>query len=372
MKRWICVAAALVAASAGCDTASEEDDAGIDAGSEMDSGVEDTDAGGETDAGLPRDEDGCVIATVGDWRVLGEDDVSITYQANLEPMVLGRRYALQLLFNRYMTEYTGEFDLSMEPDDNFGSCARCVMAASVVSPEESFFVESGTLTLDAVPFTRRLDASLSDVRLVEVRIEAVDFVPTSVPVEGGECISVQDTSVTRTFPPDGWTCEVSEYRDGEMCNCGCGAYDPDCRTSCDPIDDPSCDPFTPLPELPRTGCEAGEICGSDGSCITGCDTRLRQPCGPGQLCGFGIDGDQCYTPMAGDRIDDAMLGESCEAGALFCNASGGFLDGMCDDIDGWLCRPVCDEPSDCTPGDICYTVFNADQGFCRPPPPSEG
>lgn len=372
MQRWIGVAVALVAASAGCDGASDTEDAGFDAGATMDAGVDETDAGEETDAGLARDADGCVIATVGEWSVFATDDVSITYQANIEPAIEGRRYQLHLLFNRYMTDYVGTFDLSAEPDDNFGSCARCVLGFDITQPDQGFFVESGTLTLGESPFTRILDASLSDVRLVEVTIEAVDFVPTSVPVEGGECVSIASASVTQTFPPDGWSCEVSEYRDGETCHCGCGAYDPDCRTACDPME-VGCDPFMPLPPLPQTGCDPGEICGTDGSCLTGCDTALRAPCGPGQLCGFGIDGDQCYTPMPGDRIDDAAIGENCEVGALFCGESGGFLDGMCDDLDAYLCRPVCDEPSDCTtPGDLCYTVFGATKGYCRPPPPSDG
>ena len=50
--------------------------------------------------------------------------------------------------------------------------------------------------------------------------------------------------------------------------------------------------------------------------------------------------------------------------------------GICDDIDGWLCRPICESEADCTvDGELCYTVYVGEdraQGFCRPPPPDEG
>ncbi len=368
-----CVAAALVVVSVGCD-ASGEADAGTDGGRTADAGVDaGLDAGSAPDAGPARDVDGCLIATVGAWRAVGSDDVSITYAAPLEPRIDGLAHELTLTFNRYgMASYVGTFDLASGQDTNFGSCARCVMSFHVTSPDRGYFADRGALTLGASPFTRRLDAALANVRLVEVTIEPMDFVPTSVPVPGGACVAIADASVAQTFPPDGWRCDAGDYRDGVTCHCGCGAFDPDCRDACDPLDDPDCVPFEPLPELPRTGCMPGEICGVDGECLAGCDHAGRVGCASG-LCGFGVEGDRCYSGAPGDRIDSAAIGEACGTGNLFCGESGGFLDGMCDDLDGYLCRRVCDEASDCDTGagELCYTVFG-DKGYCRPPPPLDG
>ena len=60
--------------------------------------------------------------------------------------------------------------------------------------------------------------------LVGVKIErdtangAVDFTATA-------------TSTLPSSPPSEWTCPMQAYYDGKMCDCECGAYDPDCDTA---------------------------------------------------------------------------------------------------------------------------------------------
>jgi hypothetical protein len=51
--------------------------------------------------------------------------------------------------------------------------------------------------------------------------------------------------------PSEWTCDDAEFSDGAVCHCGCGAHDEDCD------DD----------QLAIEGCGAGEVCGSNGSCV---------------------------------------------------------------------------------------------------------
>ena len=49
-----------------------------------------------------------------------------------------------------------------------------------------------------------------------------------------------------------WLCEADKWRDGAMCDCGCGDIDPDC-------DDPS---------HPVRGCESGQVCDANAWCAT--------------------------------------------------------------------------------------------------------
>jgi len=56
--------------------------------------------------------------------------------------------------------------------------------------------------------------------------------------------------------PAGWQCESSRYGGGDGCDCGCGAYDPDCAAA---------DAYG-RPMLGAWGCAAGEPCLPPGVC----------------------------------------------------------------------------------------------------------
>ncbi|MBI2898174.1 MAG: hypothetical protein HYY06_31785 [Deltaproteobacteria bacterium] len=51
-------------------------------------------------------------------------------------------------------------------------------------------------------------------------------------------------------PPGSWTCAESYYDARDGCDCGCGAYDPDCEVEGQDV----------------YGCEEGQTCGWDGTC----------------------------------------------------------------------------------------------------------
>ena len=52
--------------------------------------------------------------------------------------------------------------------------------------------------------------------------------------------------------PSSWVCDPSYYGVGDDCDCGCGAYDPDCAN----------------PALRVLNCRRGQVCSSSGTCQT--------------------------------------------------------------------------------------------------------
>ncbi len=103
-----------------CDAAPMTSDAGSDASTTSDASTQ-PDAG--SDAGGP-----CVRATLQSFRLVGEDDVSISFRARIRPDIELQPWDLYLEINRFATEYVGEFPLGEGQDANYGGCARCVVA----------------------------------------------------------------------------------------------------------------------------------------------------------------------------------------------------------------------------------------------------
>eukprot|EP00727_Mastigamoeba_balamuthi_P014593 m51a1_g9759 hypothetical protein (799) ;mRNA; r:1616317-1619273 len=140
--------------------------------------------------------------------------------------------------------------------------------------------------------------------------------------------------------PAGWNivkCPISDYNTGGTCSCNCGVYDPDCD------------------KTNRVGnCQGVQTCSYQGTCIDpGCGNNRTEEFGtPSEQCdgGYGCDAQcQClpgYSPTSPRRQgcvevcgDSIVVGdEQCDKG-LFCNAS--------------TCQ--------CVPGHYPYA---ARQGFC--------
>ena len=133
--------------------------------------------------------------------------------------------------------------------------------------------------------------------------------------------------------PSTWTCSPLAYAGRDSCDCGCGAYDPDCD----------------FPELfAVTGCALGvTTCNSDGSCGTctaDCTDRVCGPDGCGGSCGT------CNV-----NLDGGTDGEVCRLGACIeeCGATpAACLENQCGD-DG--CGGSC---GTCAAGSSC------DEGHC--------
>ena len=156
-------------------------------------------------------------------------------------------------------------------------------------------------------------------------------------IKFGNCNSYPQTLYRPVFPPDEWTCGVNEK---DVCNCECGAYDPDCKDTkyvngkvtlnpsncengticskytgkctnwtCDPLYynsrgycDCSCGSWDPDCEDNdgksfMRGCNRykGEICSRiDGSCVANWTCGMKNYAVPGKChCGCGVYDPGC-------------------------------------------------------------------------------
>jgi len=93
-------------------------------------------------------------------------------------------------FNVAGPQVAGSFALSNKPDDNYATCAHCVLAFenfTTMSPTP-FFVESGTLTVTA-PDTGYVGQSAGSLANVVLRESTLDKTVTT-PVPGGRCLAL--------------------------------------------------------------------------------------------------------------------------------------------------------------------------------------
>ena len=180
--------------------------------------------------------DECLQVDIGGlWDIDFEDDVSISYSAPLDPSVMGGYGILTMLFERYEPgPDVGGVALGEGRDDNFGNCAHCLYMPGL-ERGEVFFADSGVMDIRQDPYGRTLDITVTGLRLIEVTVDGETR--ESTPIDGGRCVEVAEFTATGTFPETGWTCDQALFDDGEVCNCECGAYDPDCDvvTVCPPF-----------------------------------------------------------------------------------------------------------------------------------------
>jgi len=129
----------------------------------------------------------------------------------------------------------GTFELGTGLDDNYDTCARCVIAGIDGGQGKRFFATEGTLTFasDSDQINGYPHGTLRNVVLREATFNDTTFHSTLVP--GGACLTLANgdllTNVTPPPPlPSEWTCDTGFYADGSFCDCGCGALDPDCSS----------------------------------------------------------------------------------------------------------------------------------------------
>ncbi|PKN56436.1 MAG: hypothetical protein CVU56_16230, partial [Deltaproteobacteria bacterium HGW-Deltaproteobacteria-14] len=146
-----------------------------------------------------------------------------------------------------------------------------------------------------------------------------------------------EPDATCTAPlPEGWTCNASRYGSGGQCDCDCGAYDPDCDTSsqvsncapggtCQP--DGTCTLSIPAAWTCRDrwyAADDGCDCGC-GAWDPDCEDSHQQiyNCVPGSGC---LSDGTCEVPLPAGWVCDPELfaaGDGCD-----CNC--GALDPDCD------------------------------------------
>jgi hypothetical protein len=302
------------------------------------------------------------------------DGPVVEYSLEASPAIEGEVRLLSILFERYMTAtYVGTFELGTGADDNFGTCAHCLYIRTDTR-DRAFFADRGTLVSNSDPYSRRIDLSVSDLRLIEVEVD--EETRSSTPVEDGLCIEVADFSHEGVYPPQSWTCPAENYGNGQACNCECGAFDPDCSTSSCLPGDPACS-GGPGESLPIVGCEAEEVCVIDPlnqqtMCAETCDWAARTGCTGTATCVFDSgagDGDLCLSDNT-RVLSGIEVGESCPITGLqsVCDVNEGFAEGYCGPNN--VCRSVCESDADCTDADHTCRKFAQDDGlgYCGPVP----
>ncbi len=351
--RVLAIGLGLTSLLSGCPAPAPADapDAGADAATDA---AADAAADGGTDA-----SSGCARVTLGTWQLDFVDDVSANYVVPITEPISGATYALYLTFERYGdATYVGSFDIEGSRDDNRATCAHCVMAFSGLTRDHGFFAASGTMTLRSDPYGMVLDATLVDLRMIEVTIGGPTLMSTPVP--GGACLEVADVDVDLAFPPPGWTCDAATYGDGADCQCRCGLLDPDCDGTREAVD-----------------CNASQICEIRRDipsfapfCAQRCSRVESRPCGNGVCAIDANEQEYCDpTPMARSGV---ALGQRCAVGSVYCAPVGtSFWDGLCDQLgrgDG-ICRPTCHTDAECDAAALerCYHLFgDTSVGHCAP------
>lgn len=314
----------------------------------------------------------CRAITFGDVGLDVQFDVETVYSAPLQTG-LGSDALDFLVFNfvnyneRFGPGAVGTFSLSEPPNDNRGTCPECVSVfvdqlTESSEPDQVFFQSAGSIALETDPRSGIFRGRVVGLELVEVTIDGLTL--ESTPVPGGECLRVEDFDVDYAYVPDEWTCDPALYASGGVCNCDCGAYDPDCF--CDGLANPDC------PAEIEDDCGDGTVCTVEG-CKASCDIFADPPlpCAAGELCAFDTAGQVCVS--APGRVNAAALGETCAGDSVmvqYCDVENTLPKGVCDDLDG-TCRPVCFGMDLCPAEETCFTIAgggpeNGGMGYCRP------
>lgn len=133
----------------------------------------------------------------------------------------------------------GTFDLTAAPDDNYATCAHCVLVytqpTDANATPKAFFQTAGTMDLTKIsdPVTLDTAASLTGLVLSEVTIDQNTF--ESTPVSGGTCLSIASFSFD-TSP----VCGNGTLEGSEGCDDGNSANGDGCSSTCTPEFDVLC------------------------------------------------------------------------------------------------------------------------------------
>ncbi len=315
--------------------------------------------GGDMDAGR------CTQFEQSDLEMVafdGQDDVSIGYSAKLKPA-----YAMELVPEYFVLSFinqasridnpTGTFPLDDEENGNLGTCAECLSLfvdepSAEITPTAVLFQTAGTITLRKDPRTRMLDATITGLRLEEVSVNQETLESSVVP--GGRCVEFGTLTFDLKVIPEEWTCTDTKFAGDGLCDCNCGAYDPDCDDGDNTV----------------IGCAGNEIC-YYGECRAKCDALSNVPVGcTTGICVVDVPDDLCND--APDIADPAALGGLCTVDTAYvCNVENTIALGLCDNTEDRTCRPLCASRADCNDGEFCYTIAGGyidgmGKGYCMP------
>jgi hypothetical protein len=148
-----------------------------------------------------------------------------------------------------------------------------------------------------------------------------DCEDTSLDVVGCELRGATCDAASACVGGGTWTCDELRYDDGLQCDCNCGVPDPDCKNDAFVI----------------AGCSTGEICSAAGVCeplcTPSCDGKAcgNNGCGgscgdcsaPTPFCNLGTCGATCVPSCDGRVCGDDDCGGSCGSCAVSESCVGG-------------------------------------------------
>lgn len=169
----------------------------------------------------------CTTLSVTNTELLGDlQDGKIVYGMGVQ---MGSEILVDRLLLLLTTDDTGTFELGVGNNTSSQTCEQCMVILADIDPSfgpsQTFSVTMGTIVIDASTpplSSESLVANWAGVRLEEVNAATLD------PIRGGDCIDLQDSTVTGATSVEGWTCRIGYFGAGDGCDCGCGVVDPDC------------------------------------------------------------------------------------------------------------------------------------------------
>ena len=141
--------------------------------------------------------EGCTALTLSSPQGVDAEERAAVCTADISPGFGGASTDVADL-GFFVTQGTiapGVVDLGAGIESNYATCERCIrIFQDIDAPEVTiFFQRSGTLDVRGDALTA-LDVTLTNVKLVEVTIDAQDAVST--PVEGGACVLIPTATLS--------------------------------------------------------------------------------------------------------------------------------------------------------------------------------
>jgi len=134
---------------------------------------------------------GCTPVVIGDFQLVDTETGGASLAYALSGLDATQEHVLYVeFFDVAGAQTAGSFDLSQPPDDNYSTCAHCLLAFEDVngSAPTAFFQESGSLVVSTpdTGYTGKSAGSFSNVRLVQVTLQG----STSTKVPNGRCLEL--------------------------------------------------------------------------------------------------------------------------------------------------------------------------------------
>lgn len=187
---------------------------------------------------------------------------------------------------------------------------KCLLAAAgPICGAGTAQVGNQCVALDAASETAASDTASGAEATVEPTDSgpAMDFMEVATPLD---CVPACDPTQVCVQgicqpapPPAAWFCAAAAYADGALCNCGCGAPDPDCATA----------------GVTVKGCIGNAICNADGTC-----SACKASCSGAQCGDDGCGGScgSCVDPVAPLCVAGKCSACVAQCGSKTCGGDG--------------------------------------------------